>query len=99
MTPSRILNCRPGYRITPGFRRDRGSLGGGVACAVRSQLQPFRLPDPPGSEMLLLRLAAVSVTVAVCYRPPDDDVSLVRLTEAISGLSGASGALLKITPI
>ena len=63
------------------FRRDRGSFGGGVACAVRSQLQPTRLPDLPGSELLLVRLEAVSVTVAVCYRPPDDDQALMRLTE------------------
>ena len=31
------------------------------------------LPDPAGSEPLLLRLEAVSVTVAVCPRPPDDE--------------------------
>ena len=30
------------------FRRDRGSRGGGVACAVRSSLLPLRLPDPAG---------------------------------------------------
>ena len=76
------------------FRRDRGSLGGGVACAVRSQLQPTRLTDLPGSELLLVRLEAVSVTVAVCYRPPDDDPALMRLTEALESLPNSSKILL-----
>ena len=76
------------------FRRDRGLLGGGVACAVRSQLQPTRLPDPPGSELLLVRLGAVSVTLAVCYRPPDDDASLAGLTAAIDGLPGCDRLVL-----
>ena len=76
------------------FRRDRGSLGGGVACAVLSSLQPTRLPDPAGSELLLLRLEAVSVTVAVCYRPPDDDPALIRLTEALEALPASSKILL-----
>ena len=76
------------------FRRDRGSLGGGVACAVRSQLQPTRLPDPPGSELLLVRLGALSVTVAVCYRPPNDDASLARLTAAVDGLPGCDKLVL-----
>ena len=76
------------------FRRDRGSLGGGVACAVRSSLQPTRLPDLPGSELLLVRLEAVSVTVAVCYRPPDDDTALARLTETLEDLPGPSKLLL-----
>ena len=58
------------------FRRDRGSRGGGVACAVRSSLLPLRLPDPAGTECLLIRLRSVSVVVAVCYRPPDDDTVL-----------------------
>ena len=76
------------------FRRDRGSLGGGVTCAVRSNLQPTRLPDPAGSELLLVRLEAVSVTVAVCYRPPDDDAALARLTETLEDLPGSSKLLL-----
>ena len=76
------------------FRRDRGSLGGGVACAVRSSLQPVRLPDPAGSELLLIRLGALSTTVAVCYRPPDDDAALVRLTAALDGLPGGDRLIL-----
>ena len=76
------------------FRRDRGSLGGGVACAVRSSLQPVRQPDPAGSELLLIRLGAISTTVAVCYRPPDDDTALVRLTAALDGLPGGDRLIL-----
>ena len=76
------------------LRRESGSLGGGVACAVRPSLQPTRLPDPAGSEPLLLRLEAVSVTVAVCYRPPDDDPALIRLTKALEGLPVSSKILL-----
>ena len=59
------------------YRRDRGSLGGGVVCAVRSSLRPVRLPDPPGAEMLLIELQRVGVTLAVCYRPPGDDAALM----------------------
>ena len=65
------------------FRRDRGSLGGGVACAVRSSLSPLRLPDPEGAEMILIRLQIAAVTVAVCYRPPADDSALQKITDAI----------------
>ena len=65
-----------------------------MACAVRSQLQPTRLPDPPGSELLLVRLGALSVTVAVCYRPPHDDASLARLTAAIDDLPGCDKLVL-----
>ena len=68
------------------FRRDRGSRGGGVACAVRSSLLPLRLPDPAGTECLLIRLRSVSVVVAVCYRPPDDDTVLGRMTDVLSNI-------------
>ena len=65
-----------------------------MACAVRSSLQPIRLPDPAGCELLLLRLEAVSVTVAVCYRPPDDDPALARLSELLEDLRGTGRLLL-----
>ena len=68
------------------FRRDRGSLGGGVACAVRSSLLPLRLPDPVDTETLLVRLRAVSVTLAVIYRPPDDDAAMERIADALSAV-------------
>ena len=68
------------------FRRDRGSLGGGVACAVRSSLLPLRLPDPAGAELLLIRLQRPSMTVAVGYRPPDDEPALRRMTAALSAV-------------
>ena len=66
------------------FRRDRGSRVGGVACAIRTSLLPLRLPDPAGAECLLIRLRSASVVVAVCYRPPDDDAALDKMTEALS---------------
>ena len=68
------------------FRRDRGLLGGGVVCAVRSSLAPLRLPDPPGAEMMLIRLQSAAVTIAVCYRPPDDDGALQEITDALAAL-------------
>ena len=55
-----------------------------MACAVRSSLSPLQLPDPDGAEMLLIRLQSAAVTVAVCYRPPDDDAALRRTTEALT---------------
>ena len=54
------------------FRRYRGSLGGGVAYAVKKSLLPVRLSCPTDAEMLLIRLQRASLTIAVCYRPPDD---------------------------
>ena len=47
------------------FRRDRGSLGGGDG--LRGPLSAAADPParPPGSELLLVRLGALSVTVAV----------------------------------
>ena len=54
-----------------------------MACAVRSSLSPLQLPDPEGAEMMLIRLQSAGVTVAVCYRPPDDATAL-KITEALS---------------
>ena len=69
------------------FRRDRDGVGGGVACAVRSSLLPMLCSDQPDdAEMLLIRLGAVSVTVAVCYRPPDNDASLDRMMASLERL-------------
>ena len=76
------------------FRRDRGTLGGGVACAVRTHLLPVRLPDPDGPEALLLRLQGPAVTVAVCYRPPDDDAALQKITAALTDAQTQDGRLL-----
>ena len=75
-----------GFHQHTWLRRDRGSLGGGVACAVRSSLLPLRQPDPVGTEMLLVRLRAVSATLAVCYRPPDSDAAIDRVTAALSAV-------------
>ena len=71
-----------GYDDHTWFRRDRG----GVACAVRSSLLPLRLPDPVDTETLLVRLRAVSVTVAATYRPPDDDAAIDRIAAALSAV-------------
>ena len=49
---------------------------------MRSSLAPLRLPDPPGAEMMLIRLQSAAVTIAVCYRPPDDDGALQGITDA-----------------
>ena len=78
------------------FRRDRGSLGGGVACAVRTSLQPLRLPDPADTETLVIRLQRLAVTVVVCYRPPGDDPALDRIADAISSLQPANSKLIII---
>ncbi|XP_043242064.1 uncharacterized protein LOC122391831 isoform X1 [Amphibalanus amphitrite] len=75
-----------GFRDHTWFRRDRCSRGGGVACAVRTSLLPQRLPDPDGAECLLIHLRGCSITVAVCYRPPDDDGALGRTIDALSML-------------
>ena len=69
------------------FRRDRGGVGGGVACAVRSSLQPVRRTDPDNAtETLLIQLGQVHVTVAVCYRPPSDDPALERMCQCLADL-------------
>ena len=75
-----------GFQHHTWFRRDRGSLGGGVACAVRSSLSPLQLPDTDGAEMLLIRLQSAAVTVAVCYRPPDDDDALQGIADALAAV-------------
>ena len=66
------------------FRRDRGSRGGGVACAVKSLLSPVHRPDlETNCETLVVQLGTVgSAFLAVCYRAPDAD----RETEAIADL-------------
>ena len=78
------------------FRRDRGSLGGGVACAVRSSLLPFRLPDPVDSETLLIRLRGVSLTLAVVYRPPGGDTALDGIAAALSGVQPPDSKLVAV---
>ena len=71
------------------FRRDRGSVGGGVACAVRSTLQPIKRTEPDNdTETLLIQLGQVNTTVAVCYRPPSDDLALERMCRCLADLPG-----------
>ena len=66
------------------FRRDRDGRGGGVACAVKSNLSPVHRPDlEVDCETLVVQLGATSPAfLAVCYRAPDAD----RETEKIAGL-------------
>lgn len=67
-----------------------------MACAVRSSLSPLRLPDPEGVEMLLIRLQGAAVTIALCYRPPDDDDDLQRMADALAGATSSHGRLIVI---
>lgn len=78
-----------GFQSHKWFRRDRGSRGGGVAIAVRSSLQPRRLllPYPDETETLLIHLDKVSITVAVAYRPPNDDASLHEIMRALASVT------------
>ena len=75
------------------FRRARGSLGGGVACAVKTSLLPVRLPCPTATEMLLIRLQRAPLTIAVGYRPPDDDAALKWLSAALYDVDHAQRLL------
>ena len=74
------------------FRRDRTSHGGGVACFVRSELQPERIhPDPNGSEILVIYLRKISVLIAVVYRPPnteDNERTFNSMLKAMSAIAG-----------
>ena len=75
------------------FRRDRGGVGGGVAWAVRSSLQPVGGAESDNNtETLLIQLGQLNATVAVCYRPPSDDLVLERMCRCLANLP--SGALL-----
>ena len=76
------------------FRRDRTTLGGGVACAVRSSLLPELLPHPAGCEVLLVRLRRIALTLAVCYRPPNDDISLERIATSLYAITPADTRLI-----
>ena len=69
------------------FRRDRLTHGGGVACAVRTQLRPIRRQDlePDAAEVLVVEVGGSrSVYVAVCYRPPDRDCDFSPIFECLA---------------
>lgn len=69
------------------FRRDRPTHGGGVACAVRTQLCPVRRPDlePDAAEVLVVELGVNCTTfVVVCYRPPDRDRDIGPFFECVA---------------
>lgn len=77
------------------LRRDRGGAGGGVACAVRSSLLPMlSAHQPDDAEMLLIRLGALSVSVAICYRPPDNDAMLDRMMASLERLPAGQRRLI-----
>ena len=76
------------------FRRDRGSLGGGVACAVRSSLLPTRgAQSDMDTETLLIQLGRPRLMVAICYRPPSDDAVLERMGRCLAALPGTTPLL------
>lgn len=57
-----------GFPAHTWFRRDRESLGGGIACASRSNLLPTPLPSTEhsaDSKALLIRLGRVGVILVV----------------------------------
>ena len=66
-----------------------------MACAVRSSLSPLQLPDPAGAEVLLVRLQGAAVTVAVFYRPPNDDAAL-RIAEALADVQARDHRLVVV---
>ena len=83
-----------GFESHTWYRRDHTGLGGSVACAVRSSLLPVRLPDPADTETILIRLRRLALTVAVCYRPPDVDASLQKITASLSSFQQKTDRLL-----
>ena len=65
------------------FRRDRPSHGGGVACAVRAQLNRTRRPElePDDTETLIIEVkTAPAVLIAVCYCKPVPDGGVLERT-------------------
>ena len=65
------------------FRKDRPTHGGGVACAVRTDLHPRRRPDLEAcnSEMLVIQLQTTpAVYIAVCYCKPAPDGGILERT-------------------
>ena len=93
--PSPLFTApNPCGTTSSGFAETAARWAAGWPCAVRSQLQPTRLPDPPGSELLLVRLGAISFTVAVYYRPLNDDASPAHLTAALDNLPGCDKLVL-----
>ena len=65
-----------GYHL---FRKDRNRAGGGVVLYVRSSLNPKLLfnTDTYSSESIFVKahIGNKSVTVGVCYRPPNQSSS------------------------
>ena len=70
------------------FRKDRGGRGGGVACAVKSNLSPVHRPDlETDCESLVVQLGTTrSAFLAVCYRAPDADRETERIADLLRGL-------------
>ena len=81
---------RVGLSCHTWFRRDRPTHGGGgVACAVRSNLSPARRHDlePADAELLIVELTTVPrLLVGVCYCPPADDGTLDRTMAALQAV-------------
>ena len=63
--------------------------------AVRSSLLPTRRVEADmDTETLLIQLSRPRLTVAVCYRPTNDDAALERMSRCLSALPGTTPILI-----
>ena len=72
------------------FRCDRGSRGGGVACAIRKTMGPVTraLLNDLDLEMLVLKLTKHCVTIVVCYRPPNNREAITKIMDELEKIDG-----------
>ena len=70
------------------FRRDRDARGGGVACAVKTNLSPVHRPDlEPKCEALVVQVGTTSpALLAVCYRPPNANRDVDQMADLLRRL-------------
>ena len=73
------------------FRRDREGRGG-VACAVKASLSPVHRPDlEPDCEVLAVQLGtACPAILSVCYRPPDTDTDVDKISDFLAVLRNSN---------
>lgn len=71
------------------FRRDRGSqTGGGVACAIKTTLEPDILTCGNTLEALFISLKRIDVTLVVFYKPPRDKAAIWEFTDELRKIDG-----------